>query len=201
MRKIGLPKLKISIPFFCLIALVYIMDFRNVFLPTFAAVSIHELSHIVAIRICGGTIDKIDIRAFGIRVNVPELQYMSYKREIIIAAAGPLMGIITAMFFSATASLLSIRAFDYFIGINIVITAINMIPVYPLDGGRVVLSILLMVFPVRAAFLISYILTIFSIAALFSLCAILAVGDALNPSLVIFSLYIAVCGVKFRPLI
>lgn len=201
MKKPRLPKIKISIPFLCLIALMYMLDFRSAFLPTLFAVLIHELSHIAAIKLCGGTVDEIDIRAFGIRANVPELRFMSYKKEIIIAAAGPCAGILTAMGAAATADMFNINSLDYFIGVNIVITAINLIPVYPLDGGRIVLSLALMLLPMRCAYVISYILAIFSIAALLALCALLAIRQALNPSLVIFALYIAVLGTKFRSLL
>ncbi len=201
MTKPKFPKLKVSIPFLCLMAFLYVMDFRNVLLPTLAAIFAHELSHIAAIHFCGGTVDLIDIRAFGIRVNVPELRFMSYKREIIIAAAGPLAGIILASCAIATAKFLNIEGLDYFIGVNVVVTAINLIPVYPLDGGRIVLSALLMLFPVRFAYTVSYILAILSVSVLFALCAATATIGELNPSLVIFSIYIALCGAKFRPLI
>lgn len=201
MRKPRFPKIKISIPFLCLIAFMYMLDFKSAFIPTFFAVLLHELSHIAAIRLCGGTVDAIDIRAFGIRANVPELRFMSYRKEIIIAAAGPCAGILTAMGATATADIFNINSLDYFIGVNIVITAINLIPVYPLDGGRVVLSLMLMLLPVRCAYVISYILAIISIGALLGLCALLAMRQVLNPSLVIFALYIGVLGARFRPLI
>ncbi len=201
MTKPNFPKLKISIPFFCLIAFLYVMDFRNVLFPTLVAIFAHELSHIVAIHFCGGTVDLIDICAFGVRVNVPELRFMSYKREIIIAAAGPLAGIIIASCAIATAKFLGIKSLDYFIGVNLVITVINLIPVYPLDGGRIALSALLMLFSMRFAYTVSYILAILSVSVLFALCAATAAVGELNPSLVIFSMYIAICGAKFRPLI
>ncbi len=192
-------KIKVSIPFVLLIAVMYILDSGNVFIPTFFAVIIHELSHIAAIFLCGASIDVIDIRAFGIRVNVPELSCRPYKKEIIIAAAGPLAGIITASLGFAAANLLHTAIFDYFIGVNVLITAINLIPVYPLDGGRIVLGTILQHIPVRAAYTISYILAIVSIGTLFGLCTFLAFRDAINPSLVIFTAYIALCGIKAHP--
>lgn len=189
-------KIKVSIPFILLIAAMYILDSGNVFIPTFFAVIIHELSHIIAIFLCGASIDVIDIRAFGIRVNVPELSCMPYKKEIIIAAAGPLAGIITASLCFTAANILHTAIFDYFIGVNVLITAINLIPVYPLDGGRIVLGTMLQYLPVRAAYTVSYILAIVSIGTLFGLCTFLAFRGALNPSLVIFTAYIALCGIK-----
>ncbi len=198
MKKPKLPKIRISIPFVLLIATLYALDFGKVFAPTFAAVLIHEASHIIAARLCGGSVSSVDIRIFGIRVDIPELRLMSYRREIIIAAAGPLAGIVTAGCAAMTANLFDISGLGYFVGINFVISAINMIPVYPLDGGRIVLSTALSLFSLRFAFILCRTLAFLAILGLFLLCAVLAITDTLNPSLVIFSLYIAVCGIRFR---
>lgn len=193
------PKINISLPFLVLLAILYIMDRNMAFLPTLIAVCIHEFSHIIAIKLCGGTVKKIDIRAFGIKIDVPELQYISYRREIIIAAAGPAAGIITAVCASAAARFFDIEFLRFFSGINLVISAINLIPVYPLDGGRIVLSLMLSVFSLRAAYFVSYAMTLLSVGILSGMCIALASCNLLNPSLLIFSLYIAVCGINFRP--
>ena len=193
------PKINISLPFLVLLAILYIMDRNMAFLPTLIAVCIHEFSHIIAIKLCGGTVKKIDIRAFGIKIDVPELQYISYRREIIIAAAGPAAGIITAVCASAAARFFDIEFLRFFSGINLVISAINLIPVYPLDGGRIVLSLMLSVLSLRAAYFVSYAMTLLSVGILSGMCIALASCNLLNPSLLIFSLYIAVCGINFRP--
>lgn len=198
MRKLDLPKIRISIPFVILLASLYALDFGKVFAPTFFAVLIHESAHIIATRLCGGSVSSIDIRIFGIRAEVPELKFMSYKREIIIAAAGPLAGIVTAGCAAVTASFFNIMGFNYFIGINIVVSAINLIPVYPLDGGRIALSTALYLFSLKSAYLLCRILAFLAVSGLFLLCTVLALKGNLNPSLVIFSLYIAVCGIKFH---
>lgn len=192
------PKIYISIPFCVLIAVLYVLDFGNVFIPTFIAIIIHEAAHILAIRFAGAKIDRIDIRAFGVSVNVPELSYMPYAKEIIIAAAGPVAGLLTAAIASLAAEVSGIGTLGYFIGINILISAINLIPVYPLDGGRILLSLSLRIFSLRFAYVICYILSILSIGALFGICAASAAVGSLNPSLVIFSLYLCICQFKFR---
>lgn len=197
--KSKIPEIKISIPFFLLLAILYIMDRNAAFMPTLIAVCIHEFSHIIAIKLCGGKIERIDIRAFGIRIDVPELQYISYCREIIIAAAGPAAGIITAVCASAAARAFDIEFLKFFSGVNLVISAINLIPVYPLDGGRIVLSLALSFMPLRVAYFVSYAMTLLSIGLLSGLCIALASCNLLNPSLLVFSVYIAVCGINFRP--
>ena len=196
MKKRAFPKIRISIPFVLLVALLYVMDFGSVFFITFAAVFLHELAHILAVYFCGGNIELIDVCLFGIRVNVPELRFMSYRKEIIIAAAGPTTGIITAAVGFATARIFNISFLDYFIGVNIAISCINLIPVYPLDGGRIIMAFSLKYLPVRGAYFICYLFSIISITLLFALCVYLAINSVLNPSLVIFAVYVAVAGFK-----
>ena len=140
----------------------------------------------------------IDIRIFGIRADVPELRLMSYRREIIIAAAGPLAGIVTAGCAAVTARFFDVTGLNYFIGINLVVSAINLIPVYPLDGGRIVLSLALSLFSLKFAYILCRTLSFLAIFGLLLLCVAIGIEGTLNPSLVIFSLYIAICGIRFR---
>lgn len=189
-------KVRISLPFCILISVMYVLDFGRVFLPTFAAVLIHELAHIVAIKLFGFKITQVNIRAFGISVKVENIEYIPYTKEIIIAAAGPLAGLITAAATFVAAKCFGIYSLSYFVGVNIVITAINLLPVYPLDGGRIVLCTLAKLMTHRVAYTISYILSILSTGTLFGLCAYFASVGKLNPSLVIFSSYIALCSIK-----
>lgn len=191
-----LSKIRISLPFCLLVSVMYVLDFGKVFVPTFFAVTIHESAHVLAIRLMKLKITRVDIRAFGISVKVDGIEYIPYTKEIIIAAAGPLAGIVIAGVCLVAAKSFGIYSLGYFIGVNIVITAINLLPVYPLDGGRIVLCTLAKIMTHRAAYVISYILSILAAGALFGLCAYFASTGELNPSLVIFSCYVALCGIK-----
>ena len=191
-----LSKLKISLPFCVLISVMYVLDFGKVFVPVLLAVLLHESAHILAIKLMGYRIEKVDVRAFGISVKVEGIEYIPYTKEIIIAVAGPLAGVVTACVFLVAAKSFGIYSLGYFTGVNIVITAINLLPVYPLDGGRIVLCTLAKFMTHRAAYTIAYILSIVSAGVLFGLCIYFASVGRLNPSLVIFSSYVAICGIR-----
>ena len=191
-------RVKVSVPFLALVCLLFVLDKNGALLYTLLAMAVHETAHIFAIKLCGGTVEEVGIRVFGMKIEVPELALMPYKKEIIIAAAGPLAGIICALLCLAAARILKTTVLDYFIGINVVITLINLIPVYPLDGGRIVLSASLLMFGERTGYAISHILAVISVAGMFSLCAVCAMHNALNPTLAIFSMYIAVCSITCR---
>ena len=180
--KIG--KIFIGLDFILILSLLYIIDTEKVLHLALAAAIIHELGHIAAIKLCGGRIDTVCLRAFGAQINMKLYPMLSYKREIIIALAGPFAGAI----FGALSSLCG----NYTLaGFNIVLTVFNLLPALPLDGGRAVKFLALLLFDIRWQSIISK--TLNGIAAL----AIILLGLYINievgivPSLLIFCTFTA----------
>ncbi len=191
----------VSVPFVLLLSVMYLFDENNAFLPVVASIIIHEAAHIIALRMCGGRAEGIELKAFGIRINTPELKLMPYKAEIAIAAAGPIAGGITAAVFGVISLVFNVNYFDFFIGVNVIMSAINLLPIYPLDGGRIALSSCLLLLPLRFAKIIYFLLNItFSVLCVL-VCLFLAIKKAMNPSLLIFAGYLAVRAVKNREIL
>lgn len=88
------------------------------------AISVHELSHYIALRLCGGTVTDISISCRGV---VMQTQALSLGKEAICAYAGPLC---------ALSILLFSRYFPRTAICTLVLSAYNLLPVFPLDGGR-----------------------------------------------------------------
>ena len=119
-------------------------------LALFASVLIHELCHsLVAIKL-GMKVSSIVFFIFGGVSNI-ESEPGSAKAEFLMASAGPLSSVIIGAIFIGTT--LVLEAFTqlpapvsltiYYIGfINIVLAAFNILPGFPLDGGRVLRSII-----------------------------------------------------------
>ncbi|NLW75687.1 MAG: CBS domain-containing protein [Methanomicrobiales archaeon] len=117
-------------------------------LGLFVGVFIHELSHsLIALR-AGIRIDSITLLFFG-GVAAIEEQEPEPRTEFIMALAGPLtslcIGLISAVivylihFFiisTAEAGIL-IYIFGYLAILNILLFAFNLLPAFPMDGGRV----------------------------------------------------------------
>lgn len=90
----------------------------------FLAATVHELAHIGMIYLLGGRIDGIEIGCCGAKIYT---LLQSRRQEFLCAAAGPLMSF-SLLAFCRMAPKLAICA--------LIQGVFNLLPVYPLDGGR-----------------------------------------------------------------
>lgn len=117
-------------------------------LGLFVGVFIHELSHsLIALR-AGIRIDSITLLFFG-GVAAIEEQEPEPRTEFIMALAGPLtslcIGLTSAVivylihfFITSTAEAgILIYIFGYLAILNVLLFAFNLLPAFPMDGGRV----------------------------------------------------------------
>ncbi len=113
----------------------------------FACVLIHELSHSYTSNRLGIEIKEITLFIFGGVARLTEEPNDAIK-ELKIAVAGPLASLVLAVLFKVlylateNAGILPLSAlFEFLYIINIVLLVFNMIPGFPLDGGRVLRAI------------------------------------------------------------
>jgi Zn-dependent protease/CBS domain-containing protein len=119
-------------------------------LGLFLSVLLHELSHsLVAIR-RGMKVTSIILFIFGGVSNI-EKEPESAGAEFIMAAAGPACSLVLGGLFWVIGSLFAnpdnlhtpvIAVFSYLAYANVLLAAFNIIPGFPLDGGRVFRSII-----------------------------------------------------------
>ncbi len=137
----------------------------------FICVLIHEIAHVQQALAAGVTVKRISLLPLG---GVAELASLpdDPRVELKIAIAGPLSNLALALMFGGLAmvalqvSLLNLTFIDiiaaattptfrgllfYLVVTNVGLAVLNMIPVFPLDGGRVLRSVLALVMPNRLA--------------------------------------------------
>lgn len=84
--------------------------------------SLHEMGHIIALIAVGGKIDRITLSFYGLA-----LKYncqLSNIKELIVIMLGPVVNLVFYIIFKDD--------------INLILFVLNILPIYPLDGGRII---------------------------------------------------------------
>lgn len=101
----------------------------------FIATLVHEFFHCIAIRLCGGSILHVRI---GMDGAVIETNITAVWKECLSTLAGPLGGICTFLF---------TKQFPELAVCGFIQSAYNLLPIFPLDGGRAANCLIRMIFP------------------------------------------------------
>ncbi|WP_232718740.1 M50 family metallopeptidase [Bacillus sp. FJAT-45037] len=111
--------------------------FREVLL-VFMVVLIHELGHAWAAHYFKWTIHKIELLPFGGVAEVEDSGNRPIKEELIVVLAGPFQHVwmLALSFLFVQTSFWSEANHELFVYHNMTILLINLVPILPLDGGR-----------------------------------------------------------------
>ena len=109
----------------------------------FASLLAHELSHSLVARAKGIPVEGITLFIFGGVARI-RMEAKTPGDEFQIAAAGPLMSLLLAVLFGlctylgykATWSVAVTGVVSYLASINLILAIFNLLPGFPLDGGR-----------------------------------------------------------------
>ena len=115
--------------FFPVLALMLLLFPLRFLVGVLLAALIHELGHLLALKTAGGRVLSIRLRSFGARI---EAAPMSPGRTALCALAGPAAGALT---------IFAYKTFPELALAGLVQTVFNLLPVYPLDGGRALRNI------------------------------------------------------------
>lgn len=109
---------------------------------------LHEGAHFLCALMMRLDISQIEITPFGGCMQIKHLDALPAGKVFLLSAAGPLCNLLSALLAFLTAGHSSLYApfILYFISLHIVMFLLNLVPVLPLDGGRMLLSILSLFF-------------------------------------------------------
>ena len=119
-----------------LLALLYFFDTLGIAAAALPAALVHELGHYAALRLCGGRVAKIKVGVFGAEMEYEGLLHNA--GAMICSAAGPLAGTVYAV----CACTVGGRFLRMSGTVSFLLSAFNLLPTLPLDGGRITETVL-----------------------------------------------------------
>ncbi len=146
-------KFRIDLKIFIFILLFLITNQIKIYAMIMIFAVIHECGHLIAGILLGMKPDKMEIKPFGVSISfdIKEKDYnikikkgnLLEIKKIFVALAGPLTNIcIIFMLWMCPVFYISENDKILMIFSNLTLVIFNILPIYPLDGGRILKGIL-----------------------------------------------------------
>ncbi|KHD35126.1 metalloprotease [Clostridium acetobutylicum] len=166
---------KLSKYFIPYMIILFFIGFRGEIFSVVILVIIHEFTHYLTARMFGFSGFDIEILPFGAVLRLKKIDYATQKEDIIISLSGPILNLILAVIFYVIFKNSGGHIYYSLYFTNLSLGLFNLIPAYPLDGGRIMKEVLSEKIPYRKAnevsiyisIVIGIIFCIFSIVGLF----------------------------------
>lgn len=131
---------KISVnPWFIVLVVIYMVAGQGPKMAlAFIVVTLHELTHAVMAESYGTSVERIEIWPFGGIARISGISHQEPYVEAMIAVVGPLQNFVLASLAWLLGPWLPVtsQGISEFIHLNLAIGLLNLLPVAPLDGGR-----------------------------------------------------------------
>ena len=156
----------------------------------FLVIFIHELGHYYVAKYCGYKLSKFSLSPYGVSLSYYG-QTLEQKDEIYIALAGPVVNLVVALITVAfwwifpTFYLVSYN----FVEVNLIIALTNLLPAFPLDGGRVFVSLFSNIVERRKALKITIIFNVVLSVMFFILFFVFCFIN-FNPTYLLFAVFL-----------
>ncbi len=115
------------------LAAVWYFDSCGIFWPFLAAMTVHELAHAAVLLLLGGRIKSVRLSFAQVELRTGLL---SDRTELWSTAAGPGINLLCGWLFR--------RWMPAFAAVSLLLALFNLLPVWPLDGGRLLRTLLRM---------------------------------------------------------
>ncbi len=115
------------------LAAVWYFDSCGIFWPFLAAMTVHELAHAAVLLLLGGGIESVRLSFAQVELRTGLL---SDRTELWSTAAGPGINLLCGWLFR--------RWMPAYAAVSLLLALFNLLPVWPLDGGRLLRTLLRM---------------------------------------------------------
>ena len=180
-------KVRLSFLFFAVVTIYLLLDESGYGYCGVLAVFSHELGHVIAYFLVGERPKALSFSVEGMRITASE-RYLTPGKDIFALSAGCLVNFIlfaVGIYGNKTGDFTQLAFTQLFIGI------FNALPIGALDGGMILKRLLLAFLPIKAACLISKIVSWAVLLPLFG-CSVYLLVSAHNITLFVTSLFLLV---------
>lgn len=152
-------RFKIDLKIFMFVIIFYFTKQIHIYALIMLFAFIHELGHLMAGILCGMKPERLEIKPYGVSISF-KLFPKDYNikigkgskleiKKIFVAIAGPIINLLITLIIVH----IPIEIFTKLMIIyaNILIMIFNLLPIYPLDGGRIIKSILHILYGKKAS--------------------------------------------------
>lgn len=183
-------KIHVSPLVFLMAAAMIFFGFGFECLSYLITVVMHEMAHAEVSKRLGYRLNGIKLMPYGASLT-GAFEGVKSKHEILIALAGPASNVCIAVVFIAVWWLAPATYFftEIFVLSNAYTAAFNLIPIFPLDGGRALLALLSHKIPRQKAYSVMRIFG-FVLSALFAVLFALSLFYGINFSFAMISMFI-----------
>ena len=132
--------IRVSPGFLLLAAVLAVLDGEGVLPWAALAAVVHELGHYAAVRLQGGAVKGLYLTVSGGEMILDRRHPLTYAGELLSILSGPCASLLLAL---AALRLGNGREESWLLaGLSLCLGWFNLLPVWPLDGGRALLLIL-----------------------------------------------------------
>lgn len=124
-------KWRVSPGFWLVLGVLYYLDEETGLLPWgLLACLVHEVGHWLAAKWYGGQLETVHLTAVGAEMALCYPRTLSYGEDTVVALAGPVANaLLSAVAWGLHAPILA--------ALSVGVGAFNLLPIFPLDGARV----------------------------------------------------------------
>ena len=152
-------RIEASAGFWLFLCAFYYFDPAGSFFPFFISAGLHECGHILALRLTKHKIHSLKFTAVGV---ILETGPLSYRYELAVSLSGPAV--------NALLLFLTAKSSPLFALVNLCLLLYNMLPLYPLDGGRALCATLHLLLNERTAHFMEILLGALCFLCILSVC-------------------------------
>lgn len=162
MKKLSLlSKFEVGISFIPFLIIILFSGYYKLFFTYFLITLIHELGHVIMALIFKIKVNKIKLSIFGFNAEIENIDYLAIYKQILIIIMGPLTYFISYFLIRELYlnDIISLVMYYKALASNKYILIFNLLPIYPLDGGRIVKILLDKIFTYKNAKRILYLIS------------------------------------------